>query len=205
MKGERQTKARKEAPVPAKGKRAAGPALEGRRRVVIEHVSPEIDGGRFPIKRVVGESVVVEADVFADGHDEIAGALRYRGEGTDTWSDVPLVLVENDRWRASFDVTEQGIYYYTVIAWVDHFRSWQRDMRKRVAAGQDVTVDLMIGRDLVKAAAQNTAGNDGGRLAEFAASMENGGDRERILDLALGQKLTELMTAHAARPWPTVY
>ncbi len=205
MKGERQTKARKVAPVPTNGKGSGGPGSEGRRRVVIEHVSPEIDGGRFPIKRVAGESVVVEADVFADGHDEIAGALRYRSGRTDTWSDVPLVLVENDRWRASFDVTEHGIYYYTVIAWVDHFRSWQRDMRKRVAAGQDVTVDLMIGRDLVKAAAQNAAGSDGGRLADIAASMENAGERERILDLALGQELTELMAAHAARPWPTVY
>ncbi len=212
MKGKRQTKtANKEAPVPTQEKRSrpvsggAISGMEGRRRVVIEHVRPEIDAGRFPIKRIVGESVVVEADVFADGHDEIAGALRYRRGPTETWTDVPLVFVENDRWRASFEVTEQGLYYYTVAAWVDHFQSWQRDMRKRITAGQDVTVDLMIGRDLVKAAGQHAADNDAGRLATLASALENPEDRERALEIALGPELTGLMAAYAERPWPTQY
>src|SRR6188508_1863614 len=129
------------ADMPVKPLTAAHPAsdgcgldINGCRRVVIESVRPELDCGRFPIKRVVGQSVVVEAEVFADGHDEIAGVIRYRHERDQGWTDMELSFVENDRWRACFDVREQGIYYYTVTAWIDHFRSWQRDMRKRIAA-----------------------------------------------------------------------
>ena len=181
------------------------PGIEGRRRVVIEEVRPEIDDGRFSIKRVVGQSVVVEADVFADGHDEIAGAVRYRHEREPHWSEVPLIFVENDRWRASFEVREQGIYYYTVIAWIDHFRSWQRDMRKRVAADQDVTVDLLIGRDLIKAAARRADGADAERLSAIATAMEYGEEHGRMPEKALEQELCDLMARHADHPWPTVY
>jgi starch synthase (maltosyl-transferring) len=179
--------------------------VDGRRRVVIEQVTPEVDGGRFPIKRVVGESVVVEADVFTDGHDEIAGLVRYRHEGEQSWTGVPLKFVENDRWRASFPVSHQGLYYYTVIAWVDHFRSWQRDMRKRIAAGQNVTVDLLIGRDLIKAAAQRTVGADGEGLGAIATAMEHREDLDRTLEIALGQELADLMAAYEGHPWPTLY
>lgn len=179
--------------------------VDGRRRVVIEGVRPEIDGGRFPIKRVVGQSVVVEADLFADGHDEIAGVVRYRHEREQDWTDVPLVFVENDRWRASFKVLEQGLYHYTVTAWIDHFRSWQRDMRKRVAADQDVTVDLLIGRDLIKAAALHADGSDAERLSAIARAMEYGENREQRLKTVLEQEPADLMARHADHPWPAIY
>lgn len=178
---------------------------DGRRRVVIEGVRPEIDGGRFPIKRVVGQSVVVEADVLADGHDEIAGVIRYRHEREEQWTDVPLIFVENDRWRASFEVLEPGLYYYTVIAWIDRFRSWQRDMRKRVTAGQDVTMDLLIGRDLIKAAALRADRADAQRLNAIVTAIEHGEERERTLKTVLEQELTDLMARYADHPWPTIY
>lgn len=184
---------------------AGVPGIDGRRRVVIEGVGPEIDGGRFPIKRVVGQSVVVEADVFTDGHDEIAGVIRYRHEREQDWTDVPLVFVENDRWRASFKVLEQGLYHYTVAAWIDHFRTWQRDMRKRVAADQDVAVDLLIGRDLIKAAALHAGGSEAERLSAIARAMEYGEEREQTLKTVLGQELADLMARHADHPWPTIY
>ncbi|HEX2055666.1 MAG TPA: maltotransferase domain-containing protein, partial [Nitrospiraceae bacterium] len=178
--------------------------IEGRRRVVIERVRPEVDGGRFAVKRVVGQSVIVEADVFADGHDEIAGVLRYRHETEQEWTETPLAFVDNDRWRGSFDVSVQGRYYYTVSAWIDHFRSWQRDMRKRVAADQDVTVDLLIGRDLIKAAVQRATGADRDRLDAIVRAIENT-DRSRTVETLLGQEVTTLMGKYAERPWPSVY
>lgn len=182
-----------------------GSPTDGRRRVVIETVRPEIDGGRFPIKRVVGQSVVVEADVFADGHDEIAGAVRYRHEEEREWTDAAVVFAENDRWRASFEVRKQGRYYYTVSAWIDHFRSWQRDMRKRLAADQDVTVDLLIGRDLIKAAALRADGVDAERLHAIAAAIGHGGKRGQTLETVLEQEVTDLMVRHAEHSWPTSY
>ncbi|MGC4096947.1 MAG: alpha-1,4-glucan--maltose-1-phosphate maltosyltransferase [Nitrospira sp.] len=179
--------------------------VDGRRRVVIERVRPEIDDGRFPIKRVVGQSVLVEADVFTDGHDEIAGVIRYRHERERDWTEVALTFVENDRWRASFDVREQGLYYYSVTAWIDHFRSWQRDMRKRLAADQDVTVDFLIGRNLIQAAALRADGADAERLNVIAAAMGSDTEHAQTRSIVLEQEVSDLMARHAERPWPTSY
>src|SRR5579864_1617543 len=100
-------------------RRAAGPKLpdEGRRRVVIEAVSPEIEAGRFPAKRSTGELVTVEADIFADGHDALAAVLRYRHESAAGWTEAPMNPLVNDRWRGQFPVTELGRYVFTVEGW----------------------------------------------------------------------------------------
>src|SRR5437870_2022446 len=88
----------------------------GLRRVVIEGVEPEIDGGQFPIKRTVGEDVVVEADIFTDGHDAICAYLLHRHESRRGWTEVPMRALVNDRWRASFPTEQLGTYFYTVLA-----------------------------------------------------------------------------------------
>jgi len=106
--------------------------------VVIEAVSPQVDGGRFPAKRTVGERVAVEADVFADGHDSLGAALRYRHESTEAWTEVGMVLRGNDRWHGEFPVSELGVYKFTVEGWVDGFATWSKQLAKRVEAGQDV-------------------------------------------------------------------
>ncbi|MFL5797360.1 MAG: maltotransferase domain-containing protein [Actinomycetota bacterium] len=147
---------------------------EGRRRAVIESVSPEIDGGRFPVKRVTGEGVTVEADVFADGHDELAVELRWRREDERRWRDAPMASLGNDRWRGSFAVEELGRYRYTVRAWVDRFASWHQGLLKKVEAGQDVRVDLQIGAELVEGALGRARGRDRQLLRQAAASMREG-------------------------------
>src|SRR5437773_11660935 len=113
------------------------PFPRSRPRVQIENVQPELDAGRFAIKRVVGETVEVEADVFADGHDEIAVALLHRPESSASWTSVPMTDRGNDRWTASFTVGAVGTHFYTIRGWPDPFRSWRRDLKKRVQAGQD--------------------------------------------------------------------
>src|SRR5262245_43247883 len=100
---------------------------DGRQRVVIEQVAPAIDGGRFPIKRIVGETVIVEADILADGHDLLSAVLQWRPSSETDWEETPMEMLPNDRWRASFEVTRLGTYLYTITAWVDHFASWRRD------------------------------------------------------------------------------
>ncbi len=133
-------------------------------RIVIGNVTPQIDCGRFPVKRIVGETVTVEADVFRDGHDQIAGAVRYRQRGAREWQEAPLTFVDNDRWRGSFALEEVGSYEFTVTAWTNTFGSWFRDMQKRVAAGQDVRSELLEGRRLIEAAAARATGVDQQRL-----------------------------------------
>jgi len=96
---------------------------KGRTRIVIEGVKPEIDSGRFPIKRIIGDRVVVEADIFADGHDVLSAALLYRKESDSNWTEVPMESLVNDRWRGSFVVTEVVRYHYTFTAWVERFKT----------------------------------------------------------------------------------
>src|SRR5678816_471104 len=155
-----------------------------RRRVVIERVWPEIDTGRFPIKRTVGEQVTVSADIFADGHDVLAGVVKYRfvpagrpspsqqgpagpaprtsnqsgpNPPTGEWQEIPLTARDNDRWEATFTVAELGEYEYTIEAWVDRFGSWLKELVAKADAGQDVSSELLEGAEIIQSAV-TTAG-----------------------------------------------
>jgi starch synthase (maltosyl-transferring) len=178
-------------------------AEEGRKRVIIESVAPEIDAGQFPIKRIVGDTVVVEADVLTDGHEAISVVLQYRTEAGTQWTEVPIEPLVNDRWRGTFKVQELGRYRYTLLAWVDQFKSWSRDLAKRVEAGQDVTLDLLIGAGLVEAAGKRAPLIHAGWLRTFAEAMRAGGaDGARQ---ALSAELAALMYRHAERLVATKY
>ena len=170
---------------------------------MIEGVTPAIDGGEFAIKRVAGDVVVVEADAFTDGHDAISAVLAFRKEGEKEWSAVTMAYLVNDRWRGAFAVSEVGRYRYTVIAWIDTFKSWARDMEKRVAAGQETPVDLQIGAELVEQAAKRASGGDANRLTAFAASLRGG--KANAAQDALSDELAALMAQHAERSFATTY
>jgi starch synthase (maltosyl-transferring) len=141
--------------------------LDGRRRVIIEKVQPEIDSGRFPIKRVIGQNVVVEADAFTDSHDALACVLCYRHESEKSWHEVPMLPLGNDRWHASFLLTELGQYTYTITAWIDHFFSWQHEFVRRNDV-QDIALALQGGAKLVEEAAARATGENQLQLQQFA-------------------------------------
>ena len=119
-------------------------------RVVIESVRPQVDGGRYPVKRVIGEEVLVEADVFADGHDQVACVLLWRFQEETEWNAAPMEFRHNDHWAAAFTVEKLGRYQYKVRGWVDPFLTWRRDLVKRKGAGQDLSVDFLIGSRLIR-------------------------------------------------------
>jgi starch synthase (maltosyl-transferring) len=121
-------------------------------RVVIESPRPEVDCGRYPAKRAVGDEVLVEVDVFTEGHDVVVCELLYKYKEEKSWTAIPLAFLGNDRWSASFRVEKLGRYEYTVRGWADPLLTWRRDLEKRKAAGQDITVDLQIGAELEKRA-----------------------------------------------------
>lgn len=177
--------------------------LEGRARVVIEGVTPQIDGGAFPIKRVVGDIVVVEADAFVDGHDVISCVLLHRQEGAAEWAEAPMEPLVNDRWRGSFKVEQIGRHLYTVMAWVNRFKSWARDLGKRVDAGQDVAVQMIMGADLVADAAGHASGDDAARLRAYHDLIRLGdAEGKRI---AVSPELAGLMDRYAERRFATIY
>lgn len=139
-----------------------------RDRISIEGLTPQVDNGRFPIKRASGEAVSVEADVLADGHDAIGCALLYRRETEPLWHETPMLPLGNDRWRASFTVMEIGRYLYTVEGWPDPFSTWRQDLVKRIEADQDSDVDMQIGARLIRDAATRAHGEDATQLAAWA-------------------------------------
>ncbi len=168
-----------------------------RGRVVIENVQPEIDAGRFAIKRVPSEKVAVTADVFTDGHEAVSAVLVYRRESETHWTEAPLIPLANDRWQAEFTVTHVGQYRYTIRAWLDHFKFWQRAMVKRIEAGQDISVDLQIGAELVEAALGRVQGPDRAALEMYASALRTGGPL--AVQSALSEDLAGLMYRNAAR------
>ena len=118
-------------------------------RVAIESVRPEVDCGRYPVKRVIGEEVEVQADLFGDGHDAVVAELLFKFSEDQNWKSIPMKYRHNDHWAASFPVEKLGRYQYTVRGWADPFLTWQRDLKKRQDAGQDISIDLKIGSHLL--------------------------------------------------------
>ncbi len=171
--------------------------------MVIEGVTPEIDGGRFPVKRVIGETVAVEADVFADGHDQLACVLRFRRDDDPLWSEAPMEPIGNDRWRGAFTVEDLGRYRYTLRGWIDRFGGWRRDTTVKIEAGLDVTVELLAGAEMVERAGGRAVGADRRALREFAADLRAGGPVGE--KAALSVELAERMEQHPDRRFSTSY
>jgi starch synthase (maltosyl-transferring) len=178
------------------------PIGDGRRRVVIEAVTPEIDAGRFPARRAVGERVTVEADVFADGHDALSCLLRWRHQSSSLWNEVPMLPLVNDRWRAEFMVGELGRFFYTIQGWVDAFETWSRQFAKRVEAGQDITLELEVAAGMIEAAAERADGSDSNRLKSYAAAVRKG---RAAASAALGGELAQLMDRYADKTLAVTY
>jgi starch synthase (maltosyl-transferring) len=163
------------------------------RRVVIEGVLPQVDGGRFPVKRVPGERVAVSADIFADGHDVLAAVMLWRGPGEAQWREAPMALVENDRWSGTFTVDRLGRYEYTIEAWVDRFESWRHELSVKAGAGQDVASELLEGAMLIRQTGDET-------LTPIAERLEETGeDQGPRVAAALAEDLREAMAARADR------
>jgi starch synthase (maltosyl-transferring) len=176
---------------------------DGRQRAVIEGVRPQVDGGRFPAKRCVGDEVLVEADVFCDGHDLPAATVQYRHATSEAWEETPLECLVNDHWRGRFHVTQEGRYLFRVVAWVDHFRTWRHDLARRTDPA-DVAVALIFGAQMVDAAAKRASGADRDRLQLFAARLVDQTDVEERRRQGLDESLAALMARWPDRTLVTV-
>ena len=173
---------------------------------VIENLQPLVDGGRYPIKRVVGEDLVVEADIFKDGHDVVAAVLKWRTFGKRHWRETPMTFVDNDRWRGVCTLYDSAIYEYTVEAWTDTFRGWQREFTAKFEAGvSPLRSEAMEGAALLKAAAQRAHDPaDSARLRELSERICTVANSE-INDIAQSRELEVLMATYPDRSGATQY
>src|SRR5579862_235077 len=178
---------------------------DGRRRVVIERVTPQIDCGLFAIKRVAGDTVQVEADVFADGHDQVACQILYWRENEAAAGFSTMSPIGNDRWRGEFRVPEVGRYQYTVEGWIDRFTTWRRDLQKRIDAAQDVHVDLLIGAKLLEDVAERANPEDAELFRRSAAQLRDEKTKNSRTEIALDPKLLAAVLRYPERQLATQY
>ncbi|MBI4701018.1 MAG: alpha-1,4-glucan--maltose-1-phosphate maltosyltransferase [Deltaproteobacteria bacterium] len=186
-------------------------------RIVIESLSPQVDGGRYDVKAVVGDRIEVGADIWKDGHELLKAAVLWRK--LDAAEQVPRAgpsqtdlarsgwreermstcYEANDRWSASFAVDELGPHAYTVVAWTDVFGSWRSELEKKAAAGQGVGSELREGLAIVDAAFGRARGRDREALGRFVRAIREAPDEHRAVAAALDDRLAALMDRHDAR------
>ena len=174
--------------------------------VVIENLQPLLDGGDYPIKRIAGEDLAAEADIFKDGHDVVAAVLKWRVLGKRTWRETPMCFVDNDRWRGVCTLYDEAIHEYTVEAWTDSFLSWQREFTKKFEAGiSALRSEALEGAALVAGAARRARDQaDRARLEEFSEQMSAAANSE-IYAIARSAELEVLMATYPDRSDATQY
>jgi len=178
---------------------------EAQQRVIIDRVRPEVDGGRYPIKRTVGEKVVVTAHLFADGHDRLSARLLYRPHSEQAWLEVALQPLGNDVWEAEFTPVLNRPYQYTVEAWIDRFGSWREDLIKRVTAGQDVASELLEGATLISQTGRRADGADQEALRKAAEALSSNRPQKERIAIALDETLSDTIARYPDRSRATRY
>ncbi|HEU5194165.1 MAG TPA: alpha-1,4-glucan--maltose-1-phosphate maltosyltransferase [Methylomirabilota bacterium] len=179
-----------------------------RRTVVIEAVEPLVDGGRYPLKREVGATLPVSADIFKEGHDVLAAFVRYRPADEAAWREAPMQFVDNDRWAGTITLDANARWLYAIEAMPDPFRSWVADVAKRVAARQDVASELREGTALVRAAVARAGGEDERALSEWLREIESAEDQAAAVSLIQAEGLAAVMDRHLDRSdatWSPIY
>jgi len=179
---------------------------DGTSRVVVSAVRPDIDAGAYAAKRVVGDHFVVEADVFCDGHDVVRCMAAYRKTRDRRWTEVEMEDLGNDVRSASFPLDEIGPWEYTVHAWVDHFATLRNGLEKKIAAEQDVSIELLVAADLVLATAERAKGKDATKLSEFGRKLGSPGfEYPDKLGMVMSERLFELIEKYPDRSRETSY
>ena len=171
-------------------------------RVLIEAVEPQIDCGRYPIKRVVGEKVVVFADIYKEGHDKLAARVKYRREGASAWQEAPMTFWDNDRWRGEFTPDALGRWEYTVEGYAERYLSWVDEISKKNLPGAMLTSELLEGIAILRVSLDLAAGQDRQQLAELIQRMEDAtraGRQDEAIAVGMGEAVAGLMARYADR------
>ncbi|MGN6566835.1 MAG: alpha-1,4-glucan--maltose-1-phosphate maltosyltransferase [Flavipsychrobacter sp.] len=145
----------------------------GRKRVIISNILPSVDKGQFPAKAIINRELKITADIFTDGHDEIAASILLKHATDKQWKEYPLTLINNDHWYYSFLPAKLGIYQFQMLAWIDDFTTWTNGLKKKFEAGQDVAVELQIGVQLVEDAITRSTGKSKVQLQQWIETLKS--------------------------------
>ncbi|MCD6028033.1 MAG: alpha,4-glucan--maltose-phosphate maltosyltransferase [Thermomicrobiales bacterium] len=173
--------------------------------VIIERVQPEIDGGRYPVKRVQSDILEVSADIFKDGHDKIAAVVKYRRADEDDWREAEMRLVDNDRWAGEILLTDNTRYVYTIEAFPDRWATWSDEIGKKLDAGQDVALELLEGRAIIAEALFRADPHDREILDQALAAIDSEGAQAATVRSLLAPEVEATMRRARSRQGKTVY
>jgi starch synthase (maltosyl-transferring) len=168
-------------------------------RIVIDDIRPRTPTGAYPAKAVVGERVTVSADLFRDGHDILAARVCWRparkgNKNNKGWFEVPMRLVDNDRWEAFFEPTTLGRHEVTVEAWTDAYATWRHKIGVKMAAGQDVAVEIEEGARLIEAGVASADRADKATLTEAAEALrDESAELDRRVAAAFSPPIADLL------------
>ena len=166
--------------------------MQNQTRIIIENVSPQIDCGAFPIKRIVGQKVIVNADVFSDGHDIIQCCVKFKHEKDKKEQEVRMISKDNDEWTADFKVEKQGFYTYYVEAWVDYALNWQHGTERKIHDNQHVKSELLEGAEYIKAVFELANASEKEYLKKIAEYFINESDYEKAIQEAMSAELHQI-------------
>ena len=170
--------------------------MQDQRRVVIDYVSPSVNGGQFYIKRVVNEIVNVEAHILADGHDVLGASVLYKHEKEKKWRATRMHLVVNNEWESSFIVEKQGFYSYKVEAWVDYALNWQHGIERKIDDNQHVKSELLEGISFLETIQKKASHNDKLYLDHLKNIFSNENHYDEAIKEATSERLHHLFTEH---------
>jgi starch synthase (maltosyl-transferring) len=175
-----------------RGKAGEGqhPLWRPKARIAIADLCPQIDEGRYPLKRILGDEFEVQADIFCDGHDKLRAVVKFAPEGQ-AWREMTLILFDNDRWVAHFRLDQLGLWRYTIEAWTDPFESWRDEFEKKREAGQSVELELVEGRVIVAAMLRGAEPEDAAQIRKILRIFDSG-DIARRTEVVLSSELREL-------------
>lgn len=177
-------------------------AIQEYGKVLIEGVLPQIDGGTYPIKRVLGDTITVSADVYKEGHDKLVALLKYRLRGADTWQEVPMSAGHNDRWTGSFKVDTIGKYEYTIEAYAERYLSWLDELGKKNRPGANLTSELREGLAIIANAIGLADAEDRALLQTITTELEKSiiaGNQAGAIEFATLSKTKQLMAKYPDR------
>ena len=173
--------------------------MQNQTRIVIENVSPQLDGGAFAIKRIVGQTVRVTAAVFADGHDVVEACVKYKQESEDNWQEVRMIPTHNDEWYADFKVEKQGNYSYFVESWVDYALNWQHGTDRKIQDNQYVKSELLEGAEYVNAILDMATHDERGYLGHLEHLFKTESEYNQAIPEVTSHRLTEIFKKYPSR------
>lgn len=165
-----------------------------RQKVILTNICPCIDNGMYPAKAVVNEAILIAADIFTDGHEELEASVHLKHISDKKWTEFPMKFKQNDHWECAFTPEVTGYYTFKISAWINPFLYWQKSLQKKYLAGQPLTIELQIGADMIENAANSLTGKDKKSLMQFGADIANEEDLEKAVMIAANKELISLMS-----------